>query len=87
VASAGLDENVFDDPERFDIHRPNITEHISFGKGRHFCVGSPLTRTEAPIGMRLLYERLGDLHVVPGQTIEYDPVLIAVIIKRLLVEW
>jgi cytochrome P450 len=87
VASAGLDENVFDDPERFDIHRPNIAEHISFGKGRHFCVGSPLTRTEAPIGMRLLYERLGDLHVVPGQTIEYDPVLIAVIIRRLLVEW
>lgn len=87
VASAGLDERVFEDPERFDIHRPNVSEHISFGKGRHFCIGSPLTRVEAPIGMRLLYERIPDLHVVADQTIEYDPVLVAVVTKRLMVEW
>jgi cytochrome P450 len=87
VASAGLDERVFDEPERFDIHRPNVSDHISFGKGRHFCIGSPLTRVEAPIGMRVLYERIPEIHVVAGQKIEYDPVLVAVITKRLLVEW
>jgi cytochrome P450 len=87
LASAGLDGTVFADPERFDIHRPNLAEHISFGKGRHFCIGSPLTRVEAPTAMRLLYERVPDLHVLSGQTIEYDPVLVAVIVKRLLVEW
>jgi cytochrome P450 len=87
VASAGLDERVFPDPERFDIHRANVGDHISFGKGRHFCIGSPLTRVEAPIGMRLLYERIPDLRVVADQTIEYDPVLVAVVTKRLMVEW
>ena len=85
LAAADHDEAVFADPRRFDIHRANAEEHISFGKGRHFCPGSPLTRLEAPIGLRVLYDRLRGLRVVPGQTLEYDPVLAAVILKHLRV--
>jgi cytochrome P450 len=44
-ASANRDEDVFDDPFRFDVGRdPN--RHIAFGYGVHFCLGAALARME-----------------------------------------
>lgn len=87
LASANHDEARFEEPQRFDLSRPNATDHIGFGKGRHFCMGAPLTRVEAPIGMRALYERIPDIQVDDDQVFEYDPVLVAVILKHLRVSW
>jgi cytochrome P450 len=43
--SGNRDEDVFDQPFRFDITRdPN--KHISFGYGVHFCLGAALARME-----------------------------------------
>jgi cytochrome P450 len=43
--SGNRDEDVFDDPFRFDIARdPN--RHIAFGYGVHFCLGAALARME-----------------------------------------
>ncbi|MDT9684985.1 cytochrome P450 [Streptomyces sp. TRM76323] len=42
-SSANFDEDVFDDPYRFDIGRtPN--KHVAFGHGPHFCLGAFLGR-------------------------------------------
>jgi cytochrome P450 len=87
IASAGQDAERYDDPSRFDIRRADNATHLSFGKGRHFCMGAPLTRVEAPIGLRVLYERLPDLTVVPDQTFRYDPILAAVVLEGLQVTW
>ncbi len=44
--SGNRDEEIFDDPFRFDVARdPN--KHIAFGYGVHFCLGAALARMEA----------------------------------------
>ncbi len=45
-ASANRDERQWDDPERFDIKRPNAA-HVAFGYGEHACAGMGLARLEA----------------------------------------
>jgi cytochrome P450 len=43
--SGNRDEDIFDEPFRFDIGRePN--KHLSFGYGVHFCLGAALARME-----------------------------------------
>ena len=49
--SSNRDEDRYDDPDRFDVHRN--PEHQAFGAGgRHFCLGAALARLE----LRILFE-------------------------------
>jgi cytochrome P450 family 142 subfamily A polypeptide 1 len=52
--SGNRDEQVFDEPFRFDVERrPN--DHLAFGGyGAHFCLGSALARLE----LRVMFEEL-----------------------------
>jgi len=50
TGSAGRDERVYPDPERFDIHR-RTDQHVSFGTGPHFCLGAALARLEGRIAL------------------------------------
>src|SRR5690606_31798455 len=58
--SANRDEEVFEDPFRFDVGRtPN--DHVAFGGGGvHYCLGASLARAEIRELMRQLVERLDD---------------------------
>jgi len=61
--SANRDEEVFADPDRFDIRRsPN--PHIAFGIGEHFCLGASFARMQLRCILRELLTRLPDIHVV-----------------------
>jgi cytochrome P450 len=53
-ASANRDEAVFDEPDVFRLDRPNIGEHLAFGRGPHRCAGMVLARTELRIAIHEL---------------------------------
>jgi len=55
-ASANHDEDVFEEPHKFDISRdPN--PHLAFGgHGAHYCIGANLARTE----IRMIFDALAD---------------------------
>ena len=50
IGSANRDEDVFADPEAYDLDR-NTQDLVSFGGGRHFCMGAALARMEARIAL------------------------------------
>jgi cytochrome P450 len=56
TGSAGRDERVFPDPDRFDVTR-RIDQHVSFGHGIHFCLGAALARLEARVGLEEMLGR------------------------------
>jgi cytochrome P450 len=85
--SAGHDESLFDDPTRFDVHRPNADKHMSFGRGRHMCMGAPLARLETRVGLNVLFERIPDIRVVPDQDLVYLPVMTVLTLESLMTEW
>jgi cytochrome P450 len=63
LAGANRDPAVFAEPGRFDVTRANAKDHLAFSAGSHYCLGAALARLEGEIGLRLLFERFGDLRV------------------------
>jgi cytochrome P450 family 106 len=58
---ANRDESVFANGDAFDLDRDNLSDHLTFGYGPHFCPGAPLARAVARIGVTTLLE-----HFAPG---------------------
>lgn len=65
LGSANRDETVFTDPTRFDLHRDpaQLARSVSFGGGRHFCLGANLARLEARIVLEELVRRVASFEV------------------------
>jgi cytochrome P450 len=68
--SANWDENVFPEPEKFDITRENASKHLAFSRGPHFCVGQPLAIQELMIGFDRILDRLDNIQLAPGATLQ-----------------
>jgi cytochrome P450 len=62
TGSAGRDDRVFDDPDRFDVRR-KIEQHLSLGFGIHYCLGAALARLEGRIAVEELLARFPDFEV------------------------
>ncbi len=60
---ANRDPAIFDDPNSFDVTRPNAREHLTFGTGVHTCLGAALGRMEVQIGLQTLFERFPRLRL------------------------
>jgi cytochrome P450 len=62
-ASANRDERKWDDPERFDITRDGVSEHLAFGFGPHVCIGQGLARLELRALLTAMIERIKRIDV------------------------
>jgi cytochrome P450 len=62
-AAANRDPAVFTEPDKFVLNRPNITQHLGFGKGRHRCAGMPLARMVLKVWLRTFLEKTKDFEV------------------------
>jgi len=60
--AANRDEDVFDDPDRFDVGRER-NEHLAFGVGEHFCLGANLARMELRKLVSHLLKRMPDMEL------------------------
>jgi len=69
LPSGNRDESRFENGEVLDIERENARQHISFGFGRHFCLGAPLARFELQIILEELSRRLPGLRLTPDQNL------------------
>ena len=66
--SANRDERVFEQPDVFDMDKPNRKSHYSFGSGIHLCLGNPLARREVRIVVEELLKRFSTMQLAaPGE--------------------
>ncbi|MFZ0187812.1 MAG: cytochrome P450 [Streptosporangiaceae bacterium] len=63
IAGANRDPRIFDDPDEFQVRRPNATRHLAFAHGPHFCLGAHLARLEARIAVATLLDLLPELRL------------------------
>jgi cytochrome P450 len=62
--AANRDPRVFEQPEDFDVGRPNAAQHIGFGGGIHVCIGAPLARVELEASLGALRRYWPDFELV-----------------------
>ncbi len=70
IAAANRDPRHYDEPDRFDISRTDLSvskafsgaaNHVGFCLGRHFCVGAMLAKTEVEIAANQLLDAMDDI--------------------------
>lgn len=59
-SAAGRHPDIFDEPDVFNVLRPNASAHLSFGHGAHMCLGAPLAVAEAEIATRSFLKAFPD---------------------------
>lgn len=61
--AANHDPDVYANPSRFDLSRPNLRSHVTFAQGPHTCLGIHLARAETHAAATALLDRFGGLDI------------------------
>jgi cytochrome P450 len=72
LVSANRDARVFDRPDVFDIDRAD-NQHLALGKGIHFCLGAPLGRLQARVGLERLLAEWSDFTIDEANSKPLEP--------------
>jgi len=62
VGSANRDERRYTDPDRFDVRR-DLSQHLTFGFGLHFCLGAALARLEGRVALEEILARFPEWEI------------------------
>lgn len=62
--ASNRDARKFVDPNEFRVDRPNVREHVAFGRGNHSCPGAPLARAEGRISLNRILDRMSDISIL-----------------------
>ncbi|OBJ08155.1 cytochrome [Mycobacterium sp. 1482292.6] len=65
--ASNRDARKFEQPDEFRIDRPNVREHVAFGRGNHSCPGAPLARAEGRISLNRILDRMGDIAIAEAE--------------------
>ncbi|MCL5117141.1 MAG: cytochrome P450 [Firmicutes bacterium] len=63
IGGANRDPDVFDQPDRLWIDRPDASRHLAFSLGIHHCLGDALARLEARIAFEAIANRFPSLEM------------------------
>jgi cytochrome P450 len=63
ISAVNRDPDRFERPDDLRLGRPNIREHLAFGRGIHSCVGAPLARAEARVTVERFLELTRDIRI------------------------
>jgi cytochrome P450 len=62
-AAANRDPRRFEEPDEFRLGRPNILQHMAFGRGIHTCPGAPIARAEVRVSLERILDRMTDIRL------------------------
>ncbi|MCB2079037.1 MAG: cytochrome P450 [Novosphingobium sp.] len=70
LGPANRDPERWDDPDRFDMHRPKLT-NTAFGLGTHRCLGMNVAHVEMARGINALFDAFPDLRLDPEAPVPF----------------
>jgi hypothetical protein len=76
--AANRDPEVFPEPDKFDLHRPNVDKHLAFGHGVHKCLGSRVAKMQLRLAFEKIFERFPDIVWTGKQKIAPNPLVHAI---------
>lgn len=75
LAAGNHDPRRFQNAEEFDIHRTDLdaakafagsADHLAFGGGSHFCLGSHVSKAEMDIALSVFFDNVRDVRFAEG---------------------
>ena len=68
LTAANRDPTTFQEPDVFDLSRPNVRSHLAFAQGPHVCVGIHLAKSETLAAFDAALDRLPRMTIDAGST-------------------
>lgn len=88
LAAGNWDPEVFPEPERLDLTRPEARNHNAFSWGPHQCIGQQLARVELQVVFGTIFRRIPTLKLaVPFEQLEFKEDSLAYGVYNLPVSW
>ena len=76
-ASGNRDSQRFAEPDKFDLERTNTRQHLAFGTGVHFCLGSMLARQEMKCAVKEIVNSMESLQLaVPPERLDLSTTMV-----------